>query len=492
LHPLNAEPESGRHISFDPVRRALRLHFHFGSGKSGFEMHRAVPWVRPSWGKNAASLPSLGEAGSSREKPVEFLDKSVGVTQERYQKALTMPLDKNSIEVPKTSLGMEGISFVPFEILGIGLDEDSISHVRALGFTKTGDTAAAASGTRIVRFMVPSSSNATSAQELLTKQLPGHRFELNRIYRLYRAAMQPSSTGPDRGMPAAAGESCPPERCFARNVIQWQDELSACARGARVGVIDTRFDGSHPAFKGARIQTANFVPAGKQPAPDWHGTGVLALLAGRSDSGTPGLIPGADFYAASIFFTEPNGAMATDTASLMQALAWMRENGVKIVNMSFAGPHDGPVKDEIEKLSNEGVVLVAAAGNDGPAADPAYPAAYPQVIAVTAVTKDRLNYRYANRGDHIDVAAPGVDIWTAVPGARQGFHSGTSFAAPHVTAIVALLPRDGLTGNKNDLLDSLPVVHLGPQGRNPVYGRGLLVAPSFCSPPSESVASAAP
>ena len=187
--------------------------------------------------------------------------------------------------------------------------------------------------------------------------------------------------------------------------------------------------------------------------------------------------------------TESNGSMATDTVSLIAALKWMGDNGVKIVNMSIAGPRDDLVREKIEELSGKGMIFVAAAGNEGPLAEPAYPAAYPEVIAVTAVTQDKRNYRYANRGGHIDVAAPGVDIWTAVPGGKEGYHSGTSFAAPHVTGILALLPRDNPAANKNDILDGLPVVDLGTPGRDPVYGRGLLVAPSFCTPP-ETVASA--
>ena len=162
---------------------------------------------------------------------------------------------------------------------------------------------------------------------------------------------------------------------------------------------------------------------------------------------------------------------------------------VKVVNMSFSGPRDELVAEAIEKLSKKGIVFVAAAGNEGPTAAPSYPAAYPQVIAVTAVTKDLHNYRYANRGDHIDVAAPGVNIWTAMPGGRAGCNSGTSFAAPHVTAILAVEPREMLQQDKANLLDGLPVIDLGQQGRDPVYGRGLLVAPSECTPPWETTAS---
>jgi subtilisin family serine protease len=110
--------------------------------------------------------------------------------------------------------------------------------------------------------------------------------------------------------------------------------------------------------------------------------------------------------------------MAADTLSLLEALDWDEEYRLKVVNMSFSGPRDELVAETIEKLSKRGIIFVAAAGNEGPTAAPSYPAGYPLVIAVTAVTKDLRNYRYANRGDHIDVAASGVRIWTAMPGRR--------------------------------------------------------------------------
>ncbi len=182
--------------------------------------------------------------------------------------------------------------------------------------------------------------------------------------------------------------------------------------------------------------------------------------------------------------------MAADTASLHRALGWMKDNHVRLVNMSFSGPPDDLVREAIETLSSSGTVLVAAAGNEGPVAEPAFPAAYPQVIAVTAVTKDLRNYRYANRGPHIDVAAPGVDILSAAPSGRESYHTGTSFAAPHVTGTLAVMPRELLTGNKDDLLGSMQILDLGEPGRDPVYGRGLLLAPAFCPGPVEEVVDA--
>ena len=156
--------------------------------------------------------------------------------------------------------------------------------------------------------------------------------------------------------------------------------------------------------------------------------------------------------------------------SLLKALDWMKSFGVKVVNMSFSGPRDELVAEAIEKLSRKGIVFVAAAGNEGPTAAPSYRAAYPQVIAVTAVTEGSADYRYANRRDHIDVAAPGVSIWTAMPGGRAGYHSGTSFAAPHVTAILAVEPPSRLRQDKADLLDGFTVIDLG--GRAAIRSTG--------------------
>ncbi len=385
-------------------------------------------------------------------------------------------------------------TFMPNEVLAVGLDPASLERAKALGF-RADPQAVVSEATNyiITQFTVPPGLGAVRGRVLLTRELPGRRFELNKVYRLYRAAMSEEKPGlqdkdkpaPPPGKPSRCGE----DRCFARQAIGWKETLAPCARGLKVGVIDTDIDEAHPAFSGRTIHRFDFSPDGHGVPPNWHGTAVLSLLAGSPLGGAPGLIPDAEFFAANIFFADERGEMAADTLSLLKALDWVKTFGVKLVNMSFSGPRDELVAEAIENLSKKGIVFVAAAGNEGPAAAPSYPAAYPQVIAVTAVTKDLRNYRYANRGDHIDVAAPGVNIWTAMPGGRAGYHSGTSFAAPHVTAILAVEPRETLRRSKTDLLDGLPVIDLGQQGRDPIYGRGLLMAPSQCTPPWETAAS---
>jgi subtilisin family serine protease len=207
---------------------------------------------------------------------------------------------------------------------------------------------------------------------------------------------------------------------------------------------------------------------------------VLAILAGRPDSGTPGLIPEADFFVASIFFTGGDGGVHTDTASLLKALQWMDRSDVKLVNMSFSGPQDPLLERRIGRLRTEGMVFTAAAGNEGLAAGPSYPAAYPEVVAVTAVDKNMRIYPSANRGEYIDLAAPGVHIWTALPNSNAGYLSGTSFAAPFVTAMLAIQRPETLRLPTDDLLDQVQTVTLDAGGRSQAYGRGLLQAPGEC------------
>ncbi len=375
-------------------------------------------------------------------------------------------------------------SFTANEILAENLKPSTIERALQRGFAIGTTSRLSHLRSSVTRIVIPPDMDALQALTWLQGELPSEKFALNRIYGLYRAANQGAKREAGRSTSARQGvtEVCEGDRCAGRDVIQWKSELQRCSKGLRVGVIDTGIDDQHPAFPAGKLNLGTFIPDGQTPAPTWHGTGVLSLLAGRSDSGTPGLIPDGEFYAAGVFFTDPSGEFATDTVSILKALDWMSAYDVKLINMSFAGPRDELVQKAIARLSAKGMVFVAAAGNEGPSAPPSYPAGYKQVMAVTAVNKDLRNYAYANRGGHIDVAAPGVQIWTAAPDAKEGYRSGTSFAAPHVTAIVATVLFGSPRRQKDDLLKALKIVDLGPPGRDPIYGHGLLMAPTGCQP----------
>ena len=360
------------------------------------------------------------------------------------------------------------------EILGVKLGSKTVEALQGLGYTIPPQSKNSFDVTRIY---TPPGVDAAQAQDALRKALPKDKFEQNVYYRVYHAR---SATGTAHGVVDASPTlACSGSRCVPRDLIKWSpNQLDACSNGVAVGVLDTGIDVEHPAL--AHRSSGVFIPEGRAPAPTWHGTAVYALLAGNPKSGTPGLIPNARFFHGSVFFSDHTGEFATDTHVLLNALDWMDKADVKIVNMSFAGPRDPLIEEAIAKLSAKGMIFIAAAGNEGPTAEVVYPAGYRQVIAVTAIKSDRRIYPYANRGRHIDVAAPGVDIWTAVPGAREGYYTGTSFAAPFVTGLVATMYRSNPTSVKEKLLAQLEYDDLGIPGRDSTYGRGLALAPRSC------------
>jgi hypothetical protein len=377
------------------------------------------------------------------------------------------------------------------EVLAVNLSAEGLAKARNGNYQLVERIDLPEFGLTISRLRPPETLNAVSGRERLFELLPDDGFTLNRVYASYRLGA--GRGGATASVAAQSGRGCPAERCFGGALINWQPRLAACASGVRIGIVDTGFDEGHPAFAGARYVYKEFAPEGSEPAPNQHGTGVLSLLAGNVDSGTPGLIPDASYVVANAFFADAGGQPVSDTAQMLRALHWLKKNNVAVVNLSLAGPEDELLHHAVQELTKAGTVVVAAVGNEGPAAPPSYPAAYEEVIAVTAVDRNLAAYRYANRGDHIDVAAPGVDVWTALPGRREGPQTGTSFAVPYVTAVVAVaLPQSGLAPDddpaavKRRVLAQIEgnVRNLSGRGRDPTFGAGLVQAPASCGPPA--------
>jgi hypothetical protein len=390
-------------------------------------------------------------------------------------------------------------TFRPREVLGINLSAAALAKAREAKYEVVEHVELPELGIVIDRLRPPEALNAITGRELLFELLPENGFVLNRVYAPYRPG---GREGSGAGVAKSAGRGCSAERCFGSSLINWRSRLADCARDVRIGIVDTGFDKSHPAFAGLRYEYREFLPDGSASAPNQHGTGVLSLLAGNAASGTPGLVPDAAYVIANTFFTDADGQPVSDTAQMLLALNWLKKSGVSVVNLSFAGPEDELMHHAVQELTRAGIVVVAAAGNEGPAAPPSYPAAYPEVIAVTAVDRNLAAYRYASRGAHIDLAAPGVDVWTAMPGRREGPQTGTSFAVPYVTAVVAVaLPEAGLAPDGDALAAKRRALGhllgnakaLGEEGHDPTFGAGLVQAPASCGPAAPvAVADAAP
>jgi subtilisin family serine protease len=247
------------------------------------------------------------------------------------------------------------------------------------------------------------------------------------------------------------------------------------ATGERVlvAVIDSGIDSAHPELKG--VVAGRFDAFKGDPAPHKHGTAMASAIAAHGR--LLGVAPAAHILAVRAFDDAPAGAHAT-TDRILDGLQWVAGSGARVVNMSFTGPADTSIHDMVASLHRKGLVLVAAAGNDGPRAPAAYPAAYPEVIAVTATDADDHLLKVANHGGYVAVAAPGVDVFVAAPGGAYDFTTGTSVAAAHVSGLAALLiaRNPGLTPDAVQSVLMKTAKDLGPKGRDDEFGAGLVDA----------------
>jgi hypothetical protein len=205
-----------------------------------------------------------------------------------------------------------------------------------------------------------------------------------------------------------------------------------------VAVIDSQIDTQHPDLAG--VFAGEYDAIGTKAAPHSHGTAIAGAIA--SHSKLVGVAPKVRLLAVRAFSGSGAGAQGT-TFNVLKGLDWAAGKTARIVNMSFAGPADSMLHDMLAKAYARGMVLIAAVGNAGPRAPPLYPAAYPQVIGVTAADADDKLLPQANRGPQVTFAAPGVAVIEPAPGNSYQVTSGTSIAAAHASGVAALvLARD--------------------------------------------------
>ena len=246
----------------------------------------------------------------------------------------------------------------------------------------------------------------------------------------------------------------------------------------RIGIVDSTVDATHSALSSATISARDFADRG-QAADPAHGTMIASIIAGVEPNAYRGIAPGSQIFAANIFFTKADGTMVANVESMILALNWLVGEGVGVINMSLSGPPNRLLERAITRARVEGAIIVAAVGNAGPAAAPLYPAAYDSVVAVTAVGSDYQIYRRAVRGEHIDFAAPGVDIYAARSTGGYDLQSGTSLAAPFVTIALAEVAWQHRDRQWDEILDDLKqgAIDLGAAGFDPVFGHGLIRGP---------------
>lgn len=252
-------------------------------------------------------------------------------------------------------------------------------------------------------------------------------------------------------------------------IIANEKAVKAQGFNLRVGLIDTGVDNSQPSLDKAEVRRWG---CDDRAVPAFHGTAVASLLIGNA-SNFSGAAPAAALYAADVYCAKPTGGAAEVIAA---AFAWLAQEKVAVINVSLVGPANALLARVIAAMLARGHVIVAAVGNDGPAAPPLYPASYPGVIGVTGVDEWRRALLEAAQGMQVDFAAPGANMAAAnVNGGYVGVR-GTSFAAPIVAGLLAQRVAIPDVAHAKQAVDELvsQAIDLGLRGADKIYGQGLV------------------
>tara|TARA_R110000787_G_scaffold62795_2_gene141788 strand:- start:165 stop:1421 length:1257 start_codon:yes stop_codon:yes gene_type:complete len=316
-------------------------------------------------------------------------------------------------------------------VLLLDPDPATLASAKALGFDNGGIERLDSLGIAAAELRVPQGMSLRQALEQLRKALPDATVTADQLHFPGGATAS-----------GAARTKAPMSK-------------SHPAIGATVGVIDGGVASAVP------VSRQQGLAKGAPTASD-HGTAVASLLR---YAGVTHIV------VADVYGRDPAGG---DALAIARAMNWMAAQKVPVISISLVGPRNPLIERAVSALSARGVTVVAAVGNDGPAAPPAYPASYPTVIAVSAVDGRNRALIEAGRALHLDYTAPGADIAAADGKGRMRAVRGTSFAVPLVAARIAAQLDRGKNGRALQAALDAEARDLGRKGPDFRYGRGLL------------------
>ena len=290
------------------------------------------------------------------------------------------------------------------ELIVVDPDAASLAIAQRAGFAVVSFDAGNLLGIRTVTLSLPRGMNVRKGLKLLRRSAPALQVDYNHIYEPAGGALLPAMGA----------------RLAAYRPVR---------RGTRIAMIDGGV-ATHPSLVGATIEQRGF--AGNAE-PTGHGTAVASLLVGNQGP-FRGAAQGAELFVGDIYGGNPASGSAI---AVVEALNWAASKRPSVINISVVGPHNRTLARVIGVLRARGIQVVAAVGNDGPAAPAAFPASYPGVLAVTGVDAGDRALREAGQAIDLDFAAPGADLVAALPGTGYTSVRGTSFAAPFVAARLA-------------------------------------------------------
>ena len=346
---------------------------------------------------------------------------------------------------------LHGNPIVRGEVLAWSPTEAALAHAKGLGFAITREQSIESLHVQVVVLGAPNGVATRKALKMLREGDPDGSYDFNHIYLQSAAQFTPGggATAPSAGGPA-------------------RDEVG---EHIRIGLLDTGINLHHPVLDSAHI--VQWGCDGK-PVAAAHGTAIASILIGHAPD-FHGVQPGAELYSADVYCGQPVGG-AVD--SIVGALAWLVGQNIPVINVSLVGPANFLLEHTIAALSARGFLIVAAVGNDGPAAAPLYPASYPRVVGVTAVDARQHVLIEAAHGPQVMFASPGADMAAADGGTGYSSVRGTSFASPIVAALLAGRISAPDPGQVTAAIDALAktALDLGSPGRDLTYGFGVVGA----------------
>ncbi|MED4284795.1 S8 family serine peptidase [Priestia megaterium] len=254
-------------------------------------------------------------------------------------------------------------------------------------------------------------------------------------------------------------------------IKSWESGLTG--KGVKVAIIDS----------GAAIHSDLNIAGGKSFVSyttsyiddNGHGTHVAGIVGAKNNSfGVVGIAPDSDLYVLKALDSTGTGY----NSDIIKAIDWSIENHMNIINMSLGGSDESyAFQQAIDKAYNSGILVIAAAGNDGAPVE--YPAKYNHAIAVSATDSSNNLAYFSNRGPEIEVAAPGVNVISTYKGNTYASMDGTSMATPYVAGVLALYKQEYPNATPDDIRNMVHqnAIDLGAPGRDSSYGYGLIQAP---------------
>ncbi len=332
------------------------------------------------------------------------------------------------------------------EVVAIDITEAALKRALADDFRLKRTQDLPDLGVKVSVLQTPEGWSASRGLKRLRKLDPQGSYDFNHVYLDSGAGSEPAQAVRYADSPAYAAAT------------------TSAAR--RVGLIDGGVDAAHEDLRGVRFETFG---CGGHAVPDAHGTSVASILAAHHAIDT--------IYSADVYCGLPTGGAIDSVAA---AFGWLARERVAVINVSLVGPRNALLERVVSALVGRGFLIVAAVGNDGPAAPPLFPASYDGVVGVTAVDKHHRALVEACRGRQVYFAAAGADVEAATqaPNSR-GAVRGTSFAAPVVAALLAEDLQSPDAARRDAALAQWVsrATDLGKPGRDDIYGNGELGRP---------------